>query len=353
MAEGGEERTEKPTAKKLQEARRKGQVARSAELTSAVGLTAAMGVLTFAGPAMLDRMRGMLIDGLQGAGTSREMTPEAVMAVATQLGFAALLAVVPVAVAMALVGIVIGGAQTRFNFATGALKPDFKKLNPVKGAKQIFGLQGVFELVKNAVKLAVIAAVAYLVIHSQITELGTMTGLPAEEILPVTAGLVKKLGFSVAGCYLAIALADFAYQKYNTTKQLKMTKYEVRKEMKQGELSGEVKHAIKRRQMEAARRRMMQAVPDADVVITNPTHYAVALAYNADDPAPKVVAKGTDHLAAQIRATADEHDVPIMRDPPLARAVYAACDIDHYVPEELFQGVAQVLAYVYSLKKRR
>ena len=183
--------------------------------------------------------------------------------------------------------------------------------------------------------------------------MAALVGMPAEALLPHLASLILRVAQWGALAYLAIAAADFVYQKHRFEKNLKMDKDEVKREHKQQELPSEIKGAQRRRAMELARARMMDAVPTADVVVTNPTHFSVALRYDSDKPAPVVVAKGTDHLALRIRREAAAHGVAVIPDPPLARALYAGVEIDRMIPEELFQGVAQLLAYVYRVAGQR
>ncbi len=234
-----------------------------------------------------------------------------------------------------------------------ALKPDFKRINPLSGFKNMFGMHFVFESAKTVVKFAVVGAIAGMVLWPQLDELGALVGLGPQELLERGAGTVLTIAQRAGMGYLLIAVVDLVWQRYRHEKQMKMDKEEVKQEFKQQTVSPEVRSAIRRRQMQVARARMMADVPGADVVVTNPTHYAVALRYSSDAPAPIVVAKGQDIVAARIKALAAEHDVPVIPDPPLARALHASVEIGTEIPEELFGAVAQVLAFVYRTAGRR
>jgi flagellar biosynthetic protein FlhB len=233
------------------------------------------------------------------------------------------------------------------------LKPDMKRVNPVSGFKNLFGPRIGFELAKTVAKIAAMGAVVATALIPQLTNLaasvGTSPGTLGSLISSNATAVAQRAGFA----YLGIAVIDYVWQRRRHNKSLKMSKHEVKEEGKQLDLPPEVKGAIKRRQFEAARRRMMAAVPQADVVVTNPTHFAVALSYDGTHPAPVVVAKGQDLVARQIRRIAEEHDVPIVPDPPLARSLHKSVEIGQMIPAELYAAVAQVLAFVYRMAGRR
>jgi len=269
-----------------------------------------------------------------------------------ELGAAVGIAVAPVAAAALLAGVAASVVQVKWKPSAEAIKPDPKKLNPLTGAKNLFGKRALFETVKNFAKVAVVGAVVAIALVPNLDELAALVGMPPAMLLAELAHQVLAIGLRAAAAYLVIAAADYAYQRWSTEKQLKMTKEEVKQEFKNQELSAEVKGAMKRRQMAAARARMMADVPQADVVVTNPTHYSVALRYSPDRPAPVVVAKGKDLIAFRIREIAAAHDVPVVPDPPLARSLHASVEVGHQIPEELFQAVAQLLAFVYRTAGR-
>jgi flagellar biosynthesis protein FlhB len=257
----------------------------------------------------------------------------------------------PVIAVCAFAGVAINVVQTGIRPTPGAIKPDAKKLNPISGFKNLFGKRAIFETFKSITKVALVGAIAALAVFPKLHELAALVGMPPAEMLPMLATNVLHIAQRGAVAYLVIGLIDFAWQRYRHEKSLKMDKQEVKDEFKQQSLPAEVKGAQRRRARELANARMMDAVPGADVVVTNPTHYSVALRYDSAAPAPIVVAKGTDHLAFKIREIATEAGVSIVPDPPLARALHAGVEIGQMIPEELFHAVAQLLAYVYRVAR--
>ncbi len=244
-------------------------------------------------------------------------------------------------------------AQVGVRPVLSRIKPDVKRLNPVNGLKSRFGSQALFETGKSLGKVVAVGAAVALALVPQITHLGASVGTPPAALGQLVSSGVKSIAERAVVVYLLIAIADYVWQRRRNAKSLKMSKQQIKEEGKQTQLPPEVRGALRRRQLQAARARMMAAVPDADVVVTNPTHFAVALSYDGTKPAPVVVAKGQDLVAAQIKRIAEEHDVPVVPDPPLARSLFKAVEIDHMIPTELFAAVAQVLAFVYRMAARR
>jgi len=234
-----------------------------------------------------------------------------------------------------------------------ALKPDPKRLNPIAGFKNIYGPNALFEGAKNIFKVAAVGAVTALGVLPKLDQFAALVGMPPEELMPTLAHMVLGIAQRAGMAYLLIGIVDYVYQRYRTEKALKMDKQEVKEEAKSSELPAEVRGAIRRRQMQAARARMMADVPTADVVVTNPTHFAVALKYDAEKAAPEVVAKGSDLVAHKIREIAASSGVPVIADPPLARSLHGTVEVGHQIPEELYQAVAGLLAYVYRTARRR
>ncbi|MDE3026218.1 MAG: EscU/YscU/HrcU family type III secretion system export apparatus switch protein, partial [Acidobacteriota bacterium] len=313
MAAAGD-RTEKPTSKRRDEARKKGQVARSVDLNSVLGLAAAVAVLTAVGPAIVQRLEGALHDGLLRMGD-----PSVVgFAGLGGLERAALTTVVgalaPLAAVAILAGILATGIQTRLRLSSQAIKPSFAKLNPSAGLKRLVGPQAAVEMVKATVKVVAVGGVVGFVIWGRIHSLAGLVGAPPGQLLPAIGGSVRQIAWAVVGLLLPLGIADWIWQRHRLEKQLRMTKQEVKEEARQADMPPEARGAIKRRQREQARKRMMAAVPLADVVIANPTHFAIALRYDGTRPAPEVVAKGADLVAAEIRRIAGEHGVPIVED---------------------------------------
>ena len=349
----GEDKTEAPTPKRLEQARKRGQLPMSKEIPIAVGLLVLFAVLAAGSNTMMSGLKDLMRQGLLDAGKRTDLSVSSLMAIIADYMLAGVKIVAIPVLAVAASGIALGLMQTRFNIASEALKPNFSALNPINGLKRVFGTRGIFETGKELIKMAVIFAVAYMVLWPRRPEMANLVGMAPADILPYVASLALKLGMWVSGAYLLLAAADFLFQRWQTMRDLRMTKEEVKQEAKQADMPAEIKGAIKRRQREAAQRRMMADVPNADVVITNPTHYAVALKYEAGTPAPKVLAKGQDHIALKIRELATEHDVEIVENPPLARSLHSSAEVGDWIPEELFTAVAQVLAYVFRRRDER
>jgi flagellar biosynthesis protein FlhB len=252
-----------------------------------------------------------------------------------------------------LAGVIVNVAQVGIRPKTKALKPDPKRLNPISGFKQLVSPNSLVELAKNLLKIGLVGAIVAFTVLPKLDELAALVGTPAQVLLPELCKTILSLAQRAAIVYLAIGFADLFWQRYRMEKSMKMEKKEVEDEFKQQQLPAEVKRTQRRKAMEMATQRMMDAVPTADVVVVNPTHFSVALKYDADNPAPIVVAKGLDSLALKIRELARECDVAVVPDPPLARTLYASVDVGKMIPEDLFHAVAQLLAYVYRVAGAR
>ena len=347
----GQDKTEEPTAKRLQEARKRGQIPVSKELGLALGLVGLFGMLSFAANYLLQGYSEIMRAGLRLTAYPSGDPIFLMSKVAALALKAAPLIIIPAA-AVGILGLAAGALQTKFNFSPEALKPSFKKLDPIQGLKRLVGYKGLFEVIKELIKVTVVGAAAYLVLWPQKEALAQLVGAQPWTILAYLGGLVLKLGFATAGAYLLLAIIDVMFQRFSTGRDLRMTREEVKQEARQTDLAPELKGLIRQRQMETSRKRMMADVPEADVVITNPTHFAVALAYSDGDPAPKVVATGADLIALQIRARAAECGIEIIENPPLARALHANCELGEWVPESLYAAVAEILALVYRKRQR-
>jgi flagellar biosynthetic protein FlhB len=344
-----ENKTEKATPKKRQEARKKGQVARSQDINGAVVMLASVLALSAFGPGMYRRMAEAMVGILDLIKDPSIVDRKSIGELFMTTGGHAFAGAAPVVLVCALAGLAASVLQVGFKPSVQALKPDFKKLNPLTGLKNLFSPNSVVEAVKSTLKIVAVGAIVAIALFPKLDEMAGLVGMPADAFLPTLATLILQIAQRAALAYLAIAAADFFWQRYRFEKNLKMDKEEVKQEYKGQELPNEVKSAQRRRAMELARARMMDAVPTADVVVTNPTHFSVALRYDSDNPAPLVVAKGTDHLALRIRRTAADHGVMVVPDPPLARALYASVEVGRMIPEEMFAAVAQLLAYVYKV----
>jgi flagellar biosynthesis protein FlhB len=344
------ERTEKATPRKRQEARKKGQVARSADLNGSVSLMAGVFALGSFGGGLVSHCEAALRRSFMAIANPRHIDMHAL---ATGAGTDILLGVAPIALACLVAGTAANLAQVGFRPSLHALKPDPKRLNPIQGAKKLFGPAALVEAAKQLGKVALIGAVVVLVLRARMTGIAALVGSGPAEIAAQLASNAMAIARYGAGGWLAIGVADYAWQRYRHEKSLRMDKHEVKEEAKQHQLPPEVRGAIRRRQLQAARARMMAAVPQADVVVTNPTHYSVALKYESSMAAPQVVAKGQDLVALRIREIARDAGVPVVPDPPLARALHGSVEVGQQIPEELFQAVARVLAFVYRLAARR
>ncbi len=350
MAENDSERTEQPTARRLEEARKKGQIPRSPELNAA-----AVVLIAGAGLQLLGRYMGGQLSGIMRAGLSltREQSLDETLALAGLSASMAhaLLAVVPLlgltAVAALAAPMTLGG----WNLSPEVLVPDFTRLDPASGFGRMFSLRGAVELGKAFAKFLIIAIIAIVVLKKKSLELMGLGGEPVGTGLAHAASLTGYALLMLAGGLGLIAAVDVPWQRYQHTQSLKMTREEVRQEMRESDGAPEMKGRIRKAQQEAARRRMMHEVPKADVVVVNPTHFAVALRYDEKRTrAPVVVAKGQDLIAARIREIATEHAVPIFEAPPLARVLYRNVDLGAEIPTSLYQAVAQVLTYIYQLR---
>jgi flagellar biosynthetic protein FlhB len=348
-----DDRTEKATPKHRKRAREKGQVARSPDLGGAVVLVSGLLAVGAMGPRIVAAGAATFREMLgQIAHPGRATTAAGLNGLMHSMLSTIALAVAPIAATCMAAALVAGVAQVGLRPSAKSLKPDFRRINPASGLRNLLGPNMVFELLKTTAKVAVVAAVATTALLGGMTDLVAKVGMPADALGSLMGSRAAGIAEQAAFAYLAIGLIDYGWKRWRHEKQLRMTKQQVKDETRQYGVSAEVKLAQRRRQMQAARARMMAAVPDADVVVTNPTHFAVALKYDGKHTAPLVVAKGQDLIAAQIRRIAEENEVPIVPDPPLARALHQSVEIGQIIPEELYAAVARVLAFVYRLAGR-
>jgi flagellar biosynthetic protein FlhB len=348
------EKTEKATPKRQAEARKKGQHPKSMDLNSAVVLMAALLTLGSFGPKLFARMEDATVTLISMTTNPSVVDRKGIGAVVTYAFEQAGLAAAPILLVCAGAAVVANLAQVGLRPSPAVLKPNFGKLNPIKGFKQtFFTTNSLVELGKNLIKVGLVGGMVAFALLPKMTELAALVGTPGPDLLPMLAHEIFDIAKRAAGLYLAIALADVLWQRYRFAKNQRMDKQEVKDEAKQTELPSEVRGAMRRKAFQLASQRMMDAVPTADVVVVNPTHYAVALKYSSEAPAPVVVAKGVDNLAARIREAAKAADVAIVPDPPLARTLYGTVDVGKMIPEDLFHAVAQLLAYVYRVAGAR
>jgi flagellar biosynthetic protein FlhB len=351
-SEDGQEKSEEPTDKKIREAREKGQIARSRELTTFLMMISAALYLYLWGEPFMTSFSDIFTQGLV---LDRDHAFDLNKALDRILGMtvASIMMLMPFFLLMLLVAIIGSSLLGGFNFSTKAMAPSFSKLNPLTGIKRMFSSNALMELLKALVKFILVLAVAVAFLwyaYEQVLALGSES---LQVALAHSAKIIIEAFIFVSLALIIIAAVDVPFQIWQNTTQLKMTKQEVKEEFKQQEGNPEVKGRIRQIQREMAQRRMMQKVPEADVVITNPTHFAVALKYDPDTMnAPIVLASATDFMAAQIRTIAQQHQIPLIEAPPLARALYYNAEIDQPIPKPLFKAVATVLAYVFGLRDK-
>ena len=344
------EKTEEPTPKKIEDAKKEGNVPKSMDTSGFVTLLVAVLAFVALTGWIFDRLEALYRYYIRFVGV--EITPRLLTEITMHTILEIFLMVLPLAVPVALAGILGAWAQFGVLFTTKPLVPDLTKIDPVKGAKNLFSLKKLVEGFKITVKVAAVFAVAFTVFLGFIAELVSVSRAPLAQQLAWLADRAMVLAAVMLVLLLVLALVDLVFVRYNYFKGLRMSKQEIKDEMKQLEGNPEIKAKIRQIQMEMARKRMLSEVPNADVVITNPTHYAVALKYEEGaSSAPKVVAKGADRIALKIREIAMEHHVQIVENPPLARELYRSVEVDQEIPERFYQAVAEVLAFVYRSKR--
>ena len=345
------DKTEKPTPKKRADSRKKGQVAKSADLTGAVVLLLSLQVLSMTGPKMGSRLEETMDWALRTTAHPDIVSIEGIGGVLLFAMKQSGLALAPIFAVCAVAGVVVNVAMVGWKPSLQVLKPQPQRISPLAGAKNVFGPNGLVEGAKSIVKVLVLAAIVAAALVPQIPQMGAMIGMEPGQLAGALASNIMAIAKRAALAYIVIGIADMVWQRHRHEKSLKMDLQEVKDEAKQQTVPAEVRSAIRRRQMENSRARMMDAVPEADVVVVNPTHYAVALKYDGKNAAPEVVAKGVDLIAKRIRDIAKENGVAIVPDPPLARALHGSVEVGQQIPEELFGAVAQVLAFVYRLRR--
>ena len=349
MADSDQEKTEEPTSKKRNEARQKGQVALSREVPSVMVLIGALTVFTLAGSWIFSKLSNLVVNLLKNI-AAFTLNIENITDLGWQIFGQIIQLLSPIFLVIMVVGVSSNVGQIGFLFTFEPLTPKLSKFNPISGMKRLFSLRSIVELIKSVLKIIIVGGAGYLTIKHEMDVIPSLLQADVPAILSFIADISFRI-LLVACIVLAfLAAIDFTYQRWQHGKELRMTKQEVKDERKQAEGDPAVKARIRSAQRDMARRRMMEAVPQATVVITNPTHLAVALKFESDYDAPVVVAKGAGFIAEKIRSVAGMHSVPIVEQKPLAQALYKNVEIGHYIPAELYRAVAEVLAYVYRLK---
>jgi flagellar biosynthesis protein FlhB len=347
--QSAQERSEPATPRKRKEARRKGQIGHTPELASWAGLLAASFVI----PSVIGSLKDLAtVDLIQAGAMMRDPDPGKALGIMEHSLFKGIYAVAPLALLMLGCGLGSAVLQGGFSFSPQLLMPKMSRLNPLQGIKRLFGPQAAWMLTKSVFKSAVLGLVAYLAVRSLIPTLVKPGSVGLGELTQIAMDSAMKLVRWCAAAGLIMAFADYAVVRKRNNKSLKMTKQEVKDELKNSEGNPLLRAAMRSRALAIVRNQMMADVPNADVVVVNPTHVAVALRYQPGKGAPRVLAKGGDHVAARIREVAERNRIPMVEDIPLARTLYAAVDIGQEIPAELFEAVARILAFIMTLKAR-
>lgn len=346
----GDDKTEEPTAKKRADAKKKGQVGRSTEISTAFVLLTGFFVLK----VLWENIYTSIANYTTYIFTHLNQPVDTENITRLFIGIMEILATTafPIMLAIMIIGLGVNFFQVGLNFNTEAIGFKLDKLNPINGFGRIFSKRSLVELFKSLFKIAVIGYFLYTILSQQLLAMPQFIYFDLGTSLEQMSKIIFSMSFEVIGVIMVLGFLDYGYQKWQTTQDLKMSKQEVKDEMKQSEGDPQIKGKIKQKQRQMAMSRMMQEVPKADVIVTNPTHFAVALQYHKGMQAPLVIAKGQDFVAQKIKKLAREASVPIVENRPLARALFASTNIGDAVPAELYQAVAEVLAYVYRLKHR-
>ena len=353
FAESSGEKTEKATPRRLEKAREEGQVAKSTEITTTFMLIVMFAAIKFLGPMMLEHITNIFF-GVSHMFDMQEMTIRNAMAIYDFLAKEMIWILGPLMAASVFVALITNILQVGFKVTAKPLQPKLSNISPINGLKRLFSLKTIVELIKSIFKIGIILFIVYLALKDYETLIFQFYSLPVFEAYGIIMNIAIDVGIKIGAFFLVVAVIDYVYQRYSLAKKLRMTKQEIKDEYKMTEGNPEIKSRIRQRMREASMRRMMQDLPKADVIITNPTHFAVAIVYDeAMGNAPVVLAKGADLLAARIKAKAAELSIDIIENKPLARALYYTVEIGDEVPPDLYQSVAEVLAFVYNLKNRQ
>ncbi len=352
LAAGSESKTEKASPKRRKDERKKGNVYKSQDVVNALTILVAFVALDKLLPYIYKYMSQNMYKYLTSIKTVTEITVDSAMDIFKDCCLALVYTAGPLMLILLLVGVLATGAQTKFLFSKEALKPKFSHLNPISGIKKMFSLRAVVELLKSIIKAAIIGAVIYSYYKSIATDVVKLMSLDIMSAVSFVLKSVYSLVIKLSIAFIAISIFDYLYQWWEYERNIKMTKQEVKEEYKQTEGDPVVRGRIKDAQRKMSQQRMMQQVPEADVIVRNPTHFAVALKYNTEmNSAPVVVAKGQDFVALRIIEEAEKYKIPMIEDRPLARALYSEVELGREIPPEYYTATAEILAWVYSLKK--
>jgi len=349
----GQEKTEAPTEKKRRESREEGQVAFSKELSSAALLAGIVLILVATSPIILDAMEQLMTQIFQELAQGEELSIDGIFILSEEILSIIIPAFAPFVAVIIFVGIFSSVLQVGVQVTFKAITPKFNKISPLTGLKRLFSSQSLADFLKSMAKLIIVGLVGYLTYIDKITDLNGLSVLSPGSILNYNFTVVAEVAGKIVLALIAIAIFDYFYQRWHHEQQMMMTKQEVKDETKQTEGDPQLKARIRQIQREMSNARMMQEVPKADAVIVNPTHFSVAILYDREImTAPEVTAKGADHLALRMRTVARENNVPILERPELARDLYANVEIGDDIPERFYKAIAEILAFVYRLRKR-
>lgn len=351
MSEEAGERTEEATQTRRDEFRKRGQVAHTKELGTGFILLFAFILIYMTGQFFFKEILE-LFESSYGRNLSEAVRTDNYNAILMMALTKFVLLFFPIGIIAVIIGVMSNVFQTGLLHVEDALEPNFEKINPISGLQRLFSLKAVVEGVKSLIKITLVIYLLYFILSKEVSSISTLMNYSVVEMLEFIGKKTAHLIGLVALLMIAIAVADYFYQWWDLEKQMMMTKQEVREEIKSREGDPHIKARVRRIQRDIANRRMMQDVPKADVIITNPTHIAVALKYDKNLPAPQIIAMGGDLIAEKIKAIAREHGIPIVENKPLARTIFKTLEIGQVIPRELFVAVAEVLSYVYKLKQK-
>ncbi len=347
----GQEKTEKPTSKRRKDARKEGNVFQSRDAVTVVMLFGVFCILRLLLPLLYETIRDCMVYFFSAVGNENPLGTSPHIYI--YMVVAVIKCAMPVLLASMVLGIIAHGVQTRFNVSFQSLRPKFSKMNPINGIKKMFGIKKLVDLAKNLIKIALLVVLLVNLLKTDLIEVSQMLDMQAYTSAIRMLQLVFELVVKVCVAFAVVAFFDYLYQRWDYENNLKMTKQEVKDEYKNTEGNPEIKGRIRRLQRQMAMSRMMQKVPEADVIVRNPTHFAVALKYDPEkNGAPVVLAKGQDELALRIVRVGEENGVYVIENRPLARALYASCELDREIPAEFYGAVAEILVYIYRESHR-
>lgn len=350
MSEDAGDKTEAPTARRRQEAREQGNIARSTDLTAAVLLLGMIFILHFFGESLLGAMKKLITEELSVTSLTN-FSPILLMQILAHTAYIALMAMAPLFAGVLFLAVLVNILQVGLYFSPARLQPNIAALNPFQGLSRIFSRgQGAMQLVMSLAKMVLVGLAAYSAIYGRLAQIVSVQEIDFKQIFVLGASLIYSIILRIGAILLILSVADYFYQRYRIEQSLKMTKQEVKDEMRRMDGDPQIKQRRRQIQFQKAVNRLKSAVPKADVIVTNPTEFAIAIQYDAATMhAPKVVAKGRGYMAMRIREIAIEHGVPILERKPLARALYKLVEVGQFIPEEFYSTVAEILAYVYEL----